>query len=834
MSQSFVTDAGTLYIPGAYPEVKVVTSNSQLATSGVIMIIGEADAGPDFSAETDLGRNMFGPDQQADFVAKYKSGNLVDAFVCAITPSSDDLVSGSFSAVIPLKTNISGRASGPLLKWDTSNYGTLQDRSFGKLGNLISTKISAKTSESVPSTGPFALMLPINATEFDFRVNGGSLQSHETGSLDTPTAMVSAINGLTGVKALGGANLGIIGGVTGQLTLTVVSGNNVTLHYSANFSGTAPKLGDTLYISSASVLAASNANAAGSYLITGASANTISATKLRDVTGSHNSLTPPTSKGPINVASTTADAEAFGQVTIQLLDLANDSVTPIDGTGKSLEISCPNTANLADIAFNFDGTPVAFFSTSSTPKIIVSASEYVADVTESRQADNITNDVTAGGKVALAVGYQGTTAHVVNDGTSLTFTVTGGAGSAPAPIALKDFKTINDLAGYITTLTGFTAGAGTAVMGSQPPTSLDMGTFTCASTFGGTPGRIKQDAYAFYVAMRDNGALTMETTEAASGLPAPTTGFSFLTGGSLGATSDATFQAALNKLKLVRGNFVVPLFSRDATADVADGLTDPSSSYTIAAIHQNTRSHVLSMSTLKARRNRQAFLSIRDTFDNCQTVAANLANSRCSCSFEDVMDTGASGSLTQFQPWMAAVKAASFQSAAFYQAIFNKDINISGAVQAAADFSDQDDDAVTTALQSGLLPIRRDENGGWHWVSDQTTYGADNNFVYNSIQAVYASDLVALTTASRMEKAFVGRSIADISASMATATLEGIMADMLRLKLIAPSDDAPKGFKNAKVKIQGPAMIVSVEIKLAGAIYFIPITFQVTQVVQSA
>jgi hypothetical protein len=60
------------------------------------------------------------------------------------------------------------------------------------------------------------------------------------------------------------------------------------------------------------------------------------------------------------------------------------------------------------------------------------------------------------------------------------------------------------------------------------------------------------------------------------------------------------------------------------------------------------------------------------------------------------------------------------------------------------------------------------------------------------------------------------------------------MADFLRLKLIAPSSDAPLGYKNAKVVIEGSTMRVSVEVKIAGSIYFIPIAFYVTEITQSA
>ncbi|MBA3350950.1 MAG: hypothetical protein H0U23_00740 [Blastocatellia bacterium] len=85
-----------------------------------------------------------------------------------------------------------------------------------------------------------------------------------------------------------------------------------------------------------------------------------------------------------------------------------------------------------------------------------------------------------------------------------------------------------------------------------------------------------------------------------------------------------------------------------------------------------------------------------------------------------------------------------------------------------------------------------------------------------------------------MERAFVGQSVADVSAALALSTLEAIMDDFKRIKLIAASDDAPKGFKNASIKIKGPSMVVNIEIKLAGSIYFVPISILVSQVSQSA
>lgn len=835
MPQSFATSAGTLKIPGAYPIINVAQSNTGLSTTGILMLVGEADAGPDFTRESDIASNIFGPNQIADVQAKYKTGPLVDAFNGAAVSANDPQIPGAPQGLILVKTNPSTKASAGLLHFDSSAYATLEDRNFGKLGNLISYQVKAKTAEVVPTTGKFAYMLPIASTNIDVRVNGGVASAITIGALETPTAFAAALDAVPGVDVSGGANLGIVAGpLVGNISLTVVSGNRVQIDCTVNFVGTLPSIGDTLYIPSTSPLASVHVNNAGSYIVTGASASEILATKLLDVTGTPAQLTPPSNQGAIAIAAAT-DLQAYSAISAFLV-----AANPIDGYGKNLQIDELTTgtgvlSTLLYVMGNSGPVKVTWVSKTGAAQVLVSGTEYSATLTESRQLDNITDDVTAGGSIALALGYQGTTASAVVDGVNIVITTVGGSSPGTLTLSLSDFKSIADLASRIGTVAGFTAAPGTAVLGSQASTTLDQGTFGIASTFSGaTPGRIKQDAYKFFTTLAANGSLTMLDKQATTGLPAPTAAVQFLVGGTRGATTDAIFSAALDALKMARGNFLVPLFSRDAVSDIADNLTDPSSTYTIAAVHASSRSHVLQMSTLKKRRNRQAFLSKRGTFTDDKNASANLASFRCSLSFQDVKDIGTDGSVDQFQPWMNAVKAAGMQAAGFYKSIFNKGINISGALQAQGDFNDQDDDAVEAALDAGLLIVRRSQGGDFRFVSDQTTYGKDNNFVYNSIQAVYTADVIALTTAQLMEAAFVGQSLADVSASLALSTLEGIMENLRRLKLVTFSDDAPKGFKNAVIRITGPAMVVSVEVKEATSLYFIPITFQITQVQQSA
>jgi hypothetical protein len=57
MAQSFTGTSGTFYVPGSYVETIVQAPNSGLSTTGVLMLIGEADAGPSYSEESDISLN---------------------------------------------------------------------------------------------------------------------------------------------------------------------------------------------------------------------------------------------------------------------------------------------------------------------------------------------------------------------------------------------------------------------------------------------------------------------------------------------------------------------------------------------------------------------------------------------------------------------------------------------------------------------------------------------------------------------------------------------------------------------------------------------------------
>lgn len=843
MAQEFQTASGTLTVPGAYSEYTVQSSPSGLSTNGVLILVGEADAGPDYTLETttSLGTG-YGPDQATDVKAKYLSGPLVDAFLAATVPSSDPTLTGSPSRVILVKTNVSTKASSALTKIGGGTYGTLYDKNYGKLGNLIYYTLTANASEVIPTTGSITWIPNVGTVDYNFRVNGGAAVTSGTLAANrTPAQAQTAFDGLAGVSSTGGAARTTIQAGVGTLALSIVSGNAILLTYSGTFT-TTPSVGDTVVIPTGSVVdGGAGDDNVGAYVVTAATSSTINCTKLSDA-GKAGAvpgvITAPLAVGAAAVSGTPAnDMVVYAPIVITL-----EAAAVTDGVGKSLEINelTSGTDLLSRCLYALSTTAYSKVSKSSSVQVVTSGTEYSVKLNVNRQYDNIQEEYIVGGEIALKIGYKGTTATMTITDTALTTTVAGGTG-ANLSITLKDFPTINDLVAYINAQTGYTAAAGTNVLGTLSTAYLDNVTaMGICTTHGAQTGRVKIDAYRFYSGLSTESTLVQlgnPAAQAGAGIPDVVTGTKFLSGGTKGGTTDAIVSAALTKLESIRGNFLIPLFSQDASEDITDGLTESSSTYTIDSINAAFKTHVIKMSHFKKRKHRQAFVSKQTTFETAKESSANLNSHRVAMCFQDMKNLNSAGTLTQFQPWMSAAVAAGMQAAGRYKGILHKLVNCSGVLQAAADYDDQLDTHETAALKAGLLPLRNvhpDDGGGVIYISDQTTYGKDSNFVFNSIQAVYIADLISNTSAIRMEKQFTGQSVADVSAALALTAFEGIMQDFINLKFIAPSDDAPLGYKNLKVKLVGRALKVECEVKLAGLIYFVPINFLISEVTQTA
>jgi hypothetical protein len=814
MALSYIDTDGTLVIPQANAKWTTASSNSGIATSGVVVLVGEAEQGPAYSAETDLTQNFFGPNQLAQVQAKYGSGRLVDAFNIASNPSKDPGVRGSPTSIYLVKTNSGTKASAlmPSISQTVTLGANLTAGDYltitvgGASVNITAKNSGAGAGEfNITGTGASDVLTigggadtafgagktitfnvgggPVVLTEgVDFAA-GGDDQASATAIQNAINASVSLNTKVVAVAALGGA--------LADSTVTVTAINKGT--YGNAFT------------------AATNdgvATWASATFSPGSINTTATATSMASAITTYG-------LAPLLYTSATANLAVVTVSSQQAFALVASGVNMTVGGSQS---------SYAQVEAKLAGLPgnVIYF-TVSTPVV------GKRTITVTRQNDSKTESFTVGGNVALTCKSASAANFVVG---STTITSSGNSPSVAALSILKSqYATLGDLAAFINSQTGWTATVLPAFK-QMSPSVLDQDTVADASA--GSGAEIKKDAYEYNTAISNSGLIEGKGTAPVTGLPDDTVLPMFLSSGAKGTTTDANFVSALAAVEQLRCNAVVTLVSQDATTDFAAGLTESGSTYTVAGVNTALTDHVSRMSQFKRRRPRQAYASFRGSFANAKTAAQTQAFFRTSMAFQDVLALSTSGGVTWFQPWMGATLAAGMQMAAFYKPIFNKSIAASGVVQNAADFTAADDTQVEDALLAGLLVIRQREDGSYAFVSDQTTYSVDQNFVYNSIQAIYVADTISTTVATRMEKAFVGQSFADVTASVALSYLKAIFADLKRLKLIAASDDAIDGYKNAKVEISAPSMRVSAEVKEATGLYFIPISFLITQVQQTA
>lgn len=716
MSQRLVTSFVNTNIPGAYPNVNVKSNPVGLGSSGIVVIIGEADGGPSYSQVT-LKDNSFTPDQLSKVEQAYLSGPIVDAMRALSAPSSDADIVGSANRIFIVKTNTSAKASAIV---DT-DYGTLKDLNYGKNGNKYKYQITTTAAEVAPTVSGATIATfgaALNGLVFQVRLNGGTFAS---------------------------------------VTLSATAGNHANIA--------------TLIVELNTLLPAGIVASAGAAL---------------------NSLK---------------------------LTMAVDATANRKGYGKSFEL--------------VDSVPGELVMIGLAAGLTTSSQEPSVEIAISRPDTGLSETIDISAAVALSLGYQGTTATATINQTTklLTTTVTGGTGAALS-VDLTQFRTIADLASFIQAQTGYSASV--AAFAQQKPTSaLDEVTAIgiCSTVASLKPGRVKVANSSFQAAIATSRAVSFTTT-AKAGLPSAMANPAFLSGGLKGATLAADVVNAVDQLTGIQCNIIVPLFSRDATADITDSLTDSASTYTIDAVHALFKSHCIQYSTPKLKRNRLCILSYWGTYAESKAKSQGLGNFRCSLAFQRPTQVNSSGAIVQYLPWYAAAVAAGMQAGGFYKAIVNKAANVIS-FEDPSGFDAGSPGDVEDALDAGLLILAKDVARNY-WVSDQTTYGFDTNFVYNSIQAVYLSDILALDLADSFQKAFVGKSLADVDAATALSFLAQKMDGYKKLKMIAGSDDAPLGFKNAKVAISGPELDVAVEIKLATAIYFIPIDISISQVQSSA
>jgi len=459
------------------------------------------------------------------------------------------------------------------------------------------------------------------------------------------------------------------------------------------------------------------------------------------------------------------------------------------------------------------------------------AAEPSATLTLNQTRDGITETDTLGGAIVLNLGHDGTggvtSASVTIDATNITLTTNLG----PVVLPKSGFAILKEVVDEINLVTygGWTASLSSSLYNQLSPSVLDnVTTVGALSATTAKPARIKKDASDVADFFAASSMASIES-QALKGLP-DALSETLLAGGAKGGTSPASIVAALEKFEKFHVNAIVPLFSWDATADIADAATDASSTYTIAGIHQAVKTHISLMKTTKRRSERQGYLSLKDSFADCKTIAGDLADGRLQLAIQDIRQSDGQGVIKWFQPWaLSCLLAGARGGAPIGEPMTFKFLNNSGIRHTAQPMSTPDENIVTDfdpdlqadeAIQSGIFFLENPQTGGFRVVVDNTTYGRDDNFVFNRANVIYAADVVAFNLRNGLENRFVGKkntiSVADV-ASVASS----ILSSFLQQGITVATADAPQGFKNLVVRIEGSTIYVEVTIKIVEGIDFV-------------
>jgi hypothetical protein len=761
--------------------------------AGVIAAYGAAAGGSDafvaaFAALTSIASAGGAP--TALFAGTDNTTELTAANASGVTTFTISAGAGSFGAcaagsIFVVASLATASFNGVYLCTAASTATTI---SGVKLKDLATNAVTAP----VPGTETFGGANTASRSFTSLSISVDAAQAQAQGSSLQLSLLNNRVYGGTARSVLSSAigNVGTIKfGNAGQsfasVTVTITGGTWVSM----------PQAGDLVWILPDSQLAgASNANC-GAYYVTAATQTTVTLTKVDQSAGTYAAVSAAT----ITTAGVTANLRCF--------------------------VRAQTTPNYAGV-IGSSAESKRIFTIENTRDALVETSDEV------------------GGRVSLKIGYGNGSASAatvtVNQSTKrLTTTVTGVA-SVDLNINLLQYPTLQALAAYISAQPGYKAEVD-AAHANVSPLRLDdvsgLGILSLTASPLGAPGRVKQDA-ADVKDLFAESSIMEATVTALRGLPSAMAK-AFLAGGIVGSTSAAAIMAALDEFEKVRINTVVPLFSRDAASDIAESKTDESSSYLIDSIHAAVKTHCILMSDTKNRSERHCVLAFRGSYADAKDKAAALSSFRSQLVIQDVRALSTDGQLKWMQPHMLAAQVAGMRSGATVGLPLTfKFFNVSGIRHTTSQLDEVPEDVVVDfeprtqyddAIDSGITFLESPASGGFRCVVDNTTYTKDDNWVFNRMATLHAADVVAYDFRTRLENTIVGARNTDFTAVSIRSLCEALLSGYKGQGLLGSKADAPNGFSNLSVRMEGNTVIIDVTVILVEGIDFVLSTISLTR-----
>jgi hypothetical protein len=662
-------------------------------------------------------------------------------------------------------------------------------------GVYLCTVASTATTISglkLKDLGANTVTAPVPGTDIFAGPNTAS-RSFTKLSISTDTAQAQAQGASLQLSFL---NNQVYGG-TAKASLSSSIGNVGTIRLAGSFAAATvtitggtwlqqPQVGDLCWILPDSQLAASNANC-GAYYVTGATQSTVSLTKVDQGAGTFTAVTAVT----ISAAGVDKNLRVFTKAQ-----------------------STPNYAGVIGSA---------------------AESKRIFTIENTRDAIVETSDET-GGLVAFKMGYGNGSATAatcsINQSTKRLTTAITGVASVDLNINLLQYPTLSALVGYINAQPGYKAEVD-STYANLSPLRLDdvsaLGILSLGATPVAAPGRVKKDK-ADVSAVFEQSSILEATITASRGLPTVLAKV-FLAGGITGFTAAAAIVAALDEFEKVRINTIVPLFSRDASVDIAESTTDASSSYMIDSIHAAVKSHCTLMSNTRNRSERHCVLAFRGAYTDAKAKASALSSFRAQLVFQDVKALSTDGNAVWMQPHMLAALTSGMRSGAQVGLPLTfKFFNVSGVRHTQSPLAEIPEDVVIDfeprtqyddAIDAGLTFLESPSSGGFRCVVDNTTYTKDDNWVYNRMATLHAADVVAFDFRTRLENAIVGARNTDWTAVSIRALCESLLTGYKGQGLLGSTATAPNGFSNLSVQLNGNTVLVDVTVILVEGIDFV-------------
>ena len=551
-----------------------------------------------------------------------------------------------------------------------------------------------------------------------------------------------------------------------------------------------------------------------------------------------------------NIFTATAAATSVAAVLADLNNGANWS----EGSPSGVSFSVSGTDSAAIITIEIDatdahkngfgqtiitiGSDLGILEGLSKPNI-----ESAMTVTVKQTRDLLEEQETVGGNVVLQGGYDGSeddaTVEVNESQVILT------AGASVSSFDKSAYSTLLQLVSAMNLTADWTFALSSSLYNSLPVSVLDLvvvGAKTPdASSIFLRPVRIKKDAFEVAQFFADSSIVDI-INQSSTGLMDAKSEVA-LAGGTLGGTSTSAITEALSKFEEIRVNSVIPLFSRNASADILDNLTDASSAYTILGIHQAVKTHCNLMSTTKNRSERQGYLSLKDTYQNSLDRAALLADARLQLCIQDTRNIDAQGSIKWFQPWSQSCLVAGARAGSPVGTPMTfKFFNCSGIRHTEQAMSTPEADIqidfnpnsqYEQAIQGGITFFEAPQSGGIRCVVDNTTYAKDSNWVYNRGNVMYAADVLAFDFRNQLENIFIGQKNT-IKASEVKSVAASILDTFLAQGITVATGDAPNGYKTLDVRIEGNVIRINAIVVLVEGIDFILNDITITRVESEA